>query len=220
MMRYAVRPMQLADVPQVTEIDRESFPTLWPATSYKHELLSNKAAKYIVAWERTEKSPSEVLNTKPQQAGSRLNQLVSGIRHFFSSEKLPPNNQNIVGFAGMWFMADEAHLTSIAVRDADRGQGIGELLLISVIELAEEYNAQFITLEVRVSNRIAQGLYQKYGFTTARVRPGYYKDNNEDALIMTTDKISSASFQSNFQHLKQAYSERGRAGHRVPSSIG
>lgn len=207
-MDYAIRPMQLEDVPQVTEIDRESFPTLQPPTAFKRELLHNKIARYLVAWEVEEEGKNEVTTGEDHTPtpGSRLDRVISGMKHLFSTP--PTTKQRIVGFTGLWFMADEAHLTTIAVREAYRRWGIGELLLISAIDAAVERNAQFITLEVRSSNLTAQALYKKYGFARTRVRRGYYTDNRENAVIMATERITSASFQSNFQRLKRLHSQR------------
>ncbi len=205
-MLYAVRPMQLEDVLQVTEIDREAFPTLWPPTSFKRELLHNKTARYLVVCEETgDEMPAK--SKGEEGRGSRIERLVSGVRRFFGDEAPATTDQRIVGLAGMWFMSNEAHLTTIAVRQAYWRGGIGELLLISVIELAMERNAQVVTLEVRASNLAAQALYQKYGFAKVRVRCGYYTDNREDALVMSTERITSASYQGNFQRLKRAHSE-------------
>ena len=105
-------------------------------------------------------------------------------------------------------MAGEAHITSIAVRELRRRQGTGELLLISVINLAAELNARIITLEVRISNTAAQSLYYKYGFTQAGLRRNYYVDNKEDAVIMSTENITAVPFQAHLQRLKRAHSRK------------
>jgi len=113
-----------------------------------------------------------------------------------------------MGFAGFWAMADEAHITTIATREASRRQGIGELLLQSVIDMANQRASRIVTLEVRVSNTAAQQLYTKYGFSQVGLRRGYYTDNHEDAVIMSTDHIASPSFQAQLQELKKAYTEK------------
>lgn len=93
----------------------------------------------------------------------------------------------VVGYAGMWLVIGEAHVTNIAVRPAYRGRKIGERLMRELRRVALRKGAVRMTLEVRVSNRIAQNLYQKLGFVASGVRPGYYADNGEDALIMWAD---------------------------------
>ncbi len=209
-MACYVRLMHRGDVAQVTEIDREAFPTLSPPVNYGRE-LENRLAHYIVACdegERVEESEVEVsLEKDPQGLGSRVRRLFSYNR-FFGQELPKSGKQYITGFAGFWIMAGEAHITSIAVREFRRRQGVGELLLISVINLATELNAHFITLEVRVSNTAAQSLYYKYGFTQAGLRHNYYIEDREDAVIMSTENTTSAPFQAHFQQLKQAHSRK------------
>ncbi len=205
-MACYVRPMRREDISQVTEIDRESFPTLWPPANYQRE-LQNRLAHYIVACDE------DKIVEEPQAPPEKgLCGLVSRVRRLFNRDRffgneLPPiARQYIFGFAGFWIMADEAHITNIAMREKHRLQGIGELLLISTIDLAIELNARIITLEVRASNTAAQGLYGKYGFTQVGVRRGYYTDNREDGILMSTENITSASFQAHLNQLKQAHS--------------
>ena len=93
----------------------------------------------------------------------------------------------ICGYAGMWLIIDEAHVTNIAVSQAYRGQKWGEKLLNQLIELAEKNGAIRMTLEVRVSNFVAQKMYAKYGFTYQTTRPRYYSDNSEDAWVLTRE---------------------------------
>lgn len=209
-MPYLVRPMQLEDIPQVAGIDREAFPTEWPVTSFKRE-LNNKLAHYLVVEERGGDEPAllapegpgaAVEPTEPRGLISRLRRLLD------RGQPQPGSHRPIVGFAGFWLMFDEAHLTTIAVRHSHRRRGIGELMLIAVIEKALQLHAQVVTLEVRVSNLEAQVLYRKYGFNQTGVRRGYYSDNHEDALIMTTENITTNSCQARFQQLQQAYRQR------------
>lgn len=90
----------------------------------------------------------------------------------------------VIGYGGMWIIMDEAHVTNIAVQVDYRGQGLGNCLLGELQRTAVFFGAVKMTLEVRPSNEIAQRLYRKYGFEPAGIRPKYYSDNNEDALIM------------------------------------
>jgi ribosomal-protein-alanine N-acetyltransferase len=109
---------------------------------------------------------------------------------------------------GVWLTPAEAHIVTIAVRESQRGRGIGELLLIAVIALAILNDREVVTLEVRASNQAAQTLYEKYGFRNVGVRPHYYSDNHEDAVIMTTEPIHSAPYQALFQQLRREHRER------------
>ncbi len=207
-MRIALRPMELGDIPQVSEIDKEAFPTQWPTTSYRRELQRNKIARYLIAYDADSKAPSEPAEPAAVAPGS-LGRLLQGIKRLFSQgDAARPTPHVILGFVALWFMHDEAHVTAIAVREAYRQRGIGELLLLSSIDLALENDMDVVTLEVRVSNYPAQSLYLKYGFQNVGVRKGYYSDNHEDAYIMTTEKITLPSFQNRLQRLRQQCATR------------
>lgn len=93
--------------------------------------------------------------------------------------------EQIIGYAGYWLVADEAHISIIAVAPAWRGRGLGELLLLQLLSHAVAAGAGLATLEVRESNAVAQALYRKYDFAIVGRRHGYYKDTGEDALLMT-----------------------------------
>lgn len=90
----------------------------------------------------------------------------------------------LLGFCGMWIVVDSAQITNVAVLEKARGQGIGEELMREAMKIAREHNAEVMSLEVRVSNKIAQNLYLKLGFKEGGIRKGYYQDNHEDALVM------------------------------------
>ena len=114
----------------------------------------------------------------------------------------------IVGFAGIWLLVDEAHVTTFATRRAWRRQGIGERLLLALLDLAIARGAHEATLEVRPSNAPARRLYEKYGFKVVGVRPRYYSDNNEDALIMTTDSLDGRPMKKRIAELRDAVAAR------------
>ena len=114
----------------------------------------------------------------------------------------------VVGFAGIWLLVDEAHVTTFATRRAWRRQGIGERLLLALLDLARARGANEATLEVRPSNMPARRLYEKYGFKVVGVRPHYYSDDNEDALIMTTDSLDGRSMRDRVAELRAAVSAR------------
>jgi ribosomal-protein-alanine N-acetyltransferase len=114
----------------------------------------------------------------------------------------------VVGFAGVWLMVDEAHITTFAVRRAWRRQGIGERLLLALLDLSVARGAREATLEVRPSNHPARRLYEKYGFMLVGVRPRYYSDDNEDALIMTTDALESRQMRYLINMLRAAVAKR------------
>jgi len=113
----------------------------------------------------------------------------------------------VVAYAGMWIMVDEAHITTFAVDPSWRRQHLGERLLLAVLEIAVARGAREATLEVRLSNLPARRLYEKYGFRPVGLRPRYYSDNNEDALIMTTESLDSPRMEARIQRLRLALDE-------------
>jgi len=98
--------------------------------------------------------------------------------------------ERVVGFAGVWLMVDEAHITTFGVHPDWRRQGIGRRLMVRLLELAGDLRARRMTLEVRAGNLAAQALYHGFGFEVAGRRPRYYTDDGEDALVMTTPPIA------------------------------
>jgi ribosomal-protein-alanine N-acetyltransferase len=188
--------MTQEDVPQVTEIDREAFPTMWPPANYQRE-IKNGLAHYIVAVD----DDGEKAKTLPEKG---LGALLARTRRLFGGEAAP-KGRYVIGFAGLWMLAGEAHITNIAVRIKHRRRGIGEALLIGIIELAVKLEAHLITLEVRASNRDAQKLYAKYGFVRVGQRRGYYTDNREDAVLMSIEDLKAAPAKARLGRLKRAH---------------
>lgn len=90
----------------------------------------------------------------------------------------------VVGYAGMWTVMDELHITNVAVMPSHRGKGLSSCLMDKLFEFAAMKHFKSMTLEVRTANSVAIGLYEKFGFVGMGIRKGYYQDTNEDALIM------------------------------------
>jgi ribosomal-protein-alanine N-acetyltransferase len=124
----------------------------------------------------------------------------------------------VVGFAGLWVMVDEAHVTTFAVDPRWRRRGVGEWLLLALFDLAEGRHAREATLEVRLSNMPARRLYEKYGFRPVGIRPRYYSDNGEDALVMTTDPLSSMAMRDRLARLRAALEDRPIDTDDLPSA--
>jgi ribosomal-protein-alanine N-acetyltransferase len=108
----------------------------------------------------------------------------------------------VAAYGGMWLMVDEAHITTFAVHPAWRRQRIGERLLLAFLDMAVERGAHEATLEVRLSNVAARRLYEKYGFRPVGLRPRYYSDDNEDALIMTTESLGAPTMRARVERLR------------------
>jgi ribosomal-protein-alanine N-acetyltransferase len=194
------------DTEQVNEIDHEAFPSQWPPANYRQE-LQNKIAHYLVACDDT-----KTINALPapplKQKFNFLSWLLPRQKRRLSPESSTPSHSYIVGFSGIWMMVDEAHVTNLAVRRVYQSKGLGELLLLATIDLSTALKASFMTLEVRASNLIAQNLYSKYGFVQMGVRRGYYLDNREDAIIMSTDTLNSPSFREHIRQLRETLSKK------------
>ena len=99
----------------------------------------------------------------------------------------------LVGYGGFWYILDEAHISNIAIRPDYRGQGLGKILLLHLLEEAVAKGARKATLEVRRSNIIAQDMYSSFGFKIVSVRKNYYSDEHEDALIMWNENIAASA---------------------------
>ncbi len=213
-MTLSIRPVIEQDIPEIEEIEKEAFPTLWPRTPFKRDMY-NKRIGYLVVTELEDscKSVDSEIETNTSIPFSKKPNLYQRLSRTIQStlfHENPPMKTlaQPLGFVSVWFLSDDAHITAIAVRSSWRGSGLGELLMIGGIEAAMSRNSRVVTLEVRVSNSVAISLYEKYGFKKIGIRKGYYNDNREDAVIMTTEPIRSLSYENRFAKLCQEYSHR------------
>ena len=203
-----LRRLKTEDINQVVEIEREAFSPLWVSTSFKRE-LNNKYACYLVACPDDE--TAEAVRTETQGSTTRplWERLAKGVNEVMGRSAKPLlSEEYVAGYVSVWYQGEEAHITEIAVREKLRGRGIGELLLIGSLREALKYGSKVMTLEARVSNFIAQRLYEKYAFKTVGTRKGYYSDNREDAVIMTTCPIDTDEYHQYFQGLQETYRSR------------
>jgi ribosomal-protein-alanine N-acetyltransferase len=200
-VQFAVERMRVEHIPAVSAIERESFSQPWPSNAYRKELQGNRMAHYFVA--RRLDAPAfslEELGLHARQAAAEPSLVGRVARLFKPLPRTAVRADNveeltrIVGYAGLWLMVDEAHITTIAVHPKYRGHGLGELLLLQLIDTATEIDAHWLTLEVRRSNSLAQALYRKYTFKEMGVRRRYYSDDGEDALIMWSDRTDAPEF--------------------------
>ncbi len=175
-----IRPMHPADIPQVVALEHAAFHDQL-ITPFARE-LNNRLAHYMVA-------------TRPTEPAQRRGAPAAGQRGRRRREA-------VVGYAGLWFVVDESHLTAIAVDAAERRRGIGTSLMLAALELAIERQAIMMTLEVRASNIAAQTLYQRFGFRKVGVRKGYYSDNHEDAWLMTVEGIAAPEYREKLDALR------------------
>lgn len=149
-----IRPMQLADAPLVSKIDKACFSLPWPENAFVHEVQAIDHSIPLVAVKQDEQ-----------------------------------NSEEIVGFIVVWFIIDEAHIGTLAVDGAYRQMGIAEKLMDEGLRLTKNMGALKAFLEVRSGNEAAKKLYEKLGFTVDGIRPHYYQDNHEDALLMSMEMV-------------------------------
>jgi len=187
----SVERMLLEDIPSVMEIEKTAFPRAWPEKAYRYELTENPNAYFVVAR----------MSSAPQPVARRhwLAQLLKPA----AQTALAPATK-IAGFAGMWMYVDEAHIATIATHTSWRGRRIGERILLNLMREAQRRNAELVTLEVRISNHVAQNLYLKYGFEEVGRRKGYYQDNLEDALLMTVTNFATEPYRRRLDELEAA----------------
>jgi len=184
---FVIRPMEERDIPAVMAIERVSFPSPWPESAYYYELRHGRDSRFYVL----QRAPAEEAATW----GDRL-------RGALRLRELPA----VLGYAGLRFRAGTAHLSTIAIHPDWRGWGLGEFLLLTVLERAIQHGAQRVTLEVRPSNRVAQRLYAKVGFVYTGARPAYYRDG-EDAWLMMLGPLDDAG-RARLQALRRAACRR------------
>ena len=214
-MDVALRRMRAEDIPQVIEIEQEAFSPGWVGTPFRRE-LNSRYCRFLVAYFADDGDDGDDADAGLDVGGaasaypadaSMWGRMLQGVKSALglSGEQ---RDDELAGYVGIWFQGNQAHITEIAVRGGLRGQGIGELLLIGTVRAALEQGMDEVTLEARVSNFIAQRLYDKYGFNEMGIRKNYYADNREDAVIMTTDEIHTGAYREKFTRLQERFLER------------
>ena len=180
----------MADIPEVIAVERASYSMTWPAKAYDYELQQNDLAHYFVL--RTLQQPA---NRPPDSLTNSPNGQLPGDQ----AAVVAGRHQPVIGLGGFWLMADEIHINTIAVQPGWRRLGLGEWLLVTLLQAGQALGVAFATLEVRSSNQAALALYYKYKFHNVGRRRHYYSDNGEDALILTTPLLSLPDYQAMFR---------------------
>lgn len=142
----------------------------------------------------------------PSVFSSEIDQMRSGSRHYVTARRFDGTSRRrrrgtIVGHAGLWFTADEAHVTNVAVHPDARRGGVGRALMIALGDEARRRGCTAWTLEVRVSSTGAQELYRTFGFAPAGVRKRYY-ENVEDAIVMWCQDIQTSEYSIRLNSLR------------------
>ena len=118
----------------------------------------------------------------------------------------------VVGYSGMMFTGAEAHVTNIAVDPDFHGRKVGTRLLLTLITEAIARGSEVVSLEVRVSNQVAQNMYEKFGFAPVSVRKGYYIETNEDALVMVADNAATTEYRMLLTEIRKELDDAATAG--------
>jgi [ribosomal protein S18]-alanine N-acetyltransferase len=156
---FEIRAMEGRDIPAVVSLDRQVFLDPWPESAYVQEIYFNPSAHYFLL---------ELLDP-------------SHTRRWYDHRRR--HASRLVGFVGMRVEGTRGHISTLAIRVEWRGHGLGELMLMVAINQAIADDAYVLGLEVRISNAVAQNLYDKYGFQRQSQLRNYYADG-EDAYYL------------------------------------
>jgi ribosomal-protein-alanine N-acetyltransferase len=216
---FLIEPMRLEDISEVSRVERRCFSNPWPTAAYRRE-LRNLEHNYYVVLRGSEPAlrvgqRGAVDQNGDGRRGLRSLGLLSLARRNQPALSSPPP---IVGFAGMWQLYDEAHITTIGVDLPVRGRGLGEALLLRMLDESVRRGANMLTLEVRISNEGAIRLYEKYSFSIHGVRPRYYSDNGEDAYLMWSPSLRDTGYLEQVAALRSALVERLSGILAIPES--
>ncbi|MFP3895474.1 MAG: ribosomal protein S18-alanine N-acetyltransferase [Anaerolineales bacterium] len=202
---YVIEPMKREDVPTVHKIERQVFPLPWSTYAFLHEITYNENSVYLV------------LRYEPWIDEHREGILPQPVARLLGRVGDDPS---LLGYGGFWMIAARAHISTLALRPAWRGRGLGELLLASLCEKALQRDARIINLEVRASNTVAQNLYKKYGLEITKTHEGYYSDNDEDAYIMSTRSHSVRAYRKHLDALLRRLRKRLASQSQEPPKNG
>lgn len=195
-MSLTLRYMQFGDIRQVATIDVMCFDPPWSYESYAFEINESNVSHMVVL-----EKIAGAAQPEPARRQSFLERLRGKGRPSISTLD---GTGAVLGYGGLWKIEGEAHVSTIAIDPSWRGNGYGEILLAGMFGKALQLNAEFIVLEVRVSNSVAQSLYSKYGFSRVRRRKNYYRGDNEDAWDMRValDRDTRHRFERLYEKLR------------------
>lgn len=186
MVFLELKPLTAAQLNAAVELDQLCFGGLWTRSGYERELESPNSQLLVL---EAQSASNEQARGSPSCALSTQNSVTTEI------ETMPNSPNSLVGLGCYWSILEEAHITILAVHPNYQGQGIGQLLLHTLLQDAKEHKLEWATLEVKPSNQVALALYRKFGFTEAGRRRRYYKDTGEDALILWRRGLQNLEFE-------------------------
>lgn len=172
MSEIAIRRATREDLPAIILLDWMSFSLPWPVRAFERELTEPHSRMWV----------AETITDGPLVYASPVE---NGVAPF----TVAAGARAVIGALVMWVVVDEAHIATLAVHPDMRRRGIARSLLVTALRHAAREGCESALLEVRAGNLAAQQLYQSFGFEVVGRRPRYYRDNNEDALLMTLSRI-------------------------------
>jgi len=171
-------PMMPNDLDEIMPLERRCFADPWTRRMYLSDLTTNEVATYLVVRRTIDDRPWTAVGVTRSEAPA----IVCG-------------PSSILAYGGFWLLVDEAHIATIASHPDWRGCGLGQWLMLALLDAASARGAVSSTLEVRAGNLPARRLYEKLGYEVAGVRQHYYRDG-EDGLIMTTPPLAEPAMQA------------------------
>ena len=189
---FTIEPLTPRLLPLVVALDQLCFGGLWTEAGYQREIDSPNSQLLVV-------------KTTPTTAKGQA--LIDGGEPRYINAS-GDSTDVILGVGCVWFILEEAHITLLAIDPDHRRQGLGTLLLLTLLEAAIKYGSSWATLEVRVSNQSAQAIYERIGFAHVGRRKGYYQDTGEDALILWHRGLQEPAFHQKLSQLKASILSR------------
>lgn len=202
-----VEPMRLSDMPSVLAIERASFSSPWPVRAYSYEMRNDASHYFVLRRRGGEVVQNDVPGMRPPDSAcppagplrdekpGLLQRMWQGLRY--------RGKRDVIGYGGFWTSGHRAHISTLAVAPQWRNRRLGLLLMVHMLDHALALGMRTVTLEVRVSNYVAQNLYRKCGFERSGVHRSYYRDNGEDALLMSTPSLISSTYRAHLAALRE-----------------
>ena len=194
--------MTRADVRRVRDVERRAYGPARPRTNFERDVES-VSGRYLVAIE-----PGA-----PPDPHGRLRRWAGRLGRVRDEPR-----ERMVGFAGGWLLADQLHVTTVAVHPDAQRRGVATALLLALVDAARGAGIATVALEVRASNEGAQRLYERFGLRRAGTLPGYYRDNAEDAVVMLSPALDDPAWAGALDRLRGELA--GRAALDLRAAIG
>jgi len=186
------------DLDEIMLLERQCFADPWTRRMYLNDLTTNEAATYLVL-RRGDAETRRRGDTEMRRCGE--GQAVEDNFAVSPVQRIPVSP--ILAYGGLWLLLDEAHIATVASHPDWRGCGLGQWLMLALLDAAMARGAAISTLEVRAGNLPARRLYEKLGYAVAGVRKNYYRDG-EDGLIMTTPPLAGPAVRERLATARKA----------------